>query len=120
MAATYDITTTRGKARLLAADTDTANYLFDDAEWDYFLTLAEDDPALAAALALEAAATDAAKIAVIFRNESQTTDPTKVPELLMARAKALRAQAGTTLVGDRLQIFALDTSEAIPGNLDPW
>ena len=120
MSATYDLTTDRGKARLWAADTDTASYLFTDAEWDYFLTESESDPMLAAAMALEIAATDAAKIAIVFRNESQTTDPTRVPELLTARAAKLRSQAGKTLVGDRLQVFTLDASDSDLGNLDPW
>lgn len=38
MAFTYDLTTDRGKARLKLSDTDSAAYVFEDEEIDYFLT----------------------------------------------------------------------------------
>lgn len=39
MAFTYDLTTDRGKVRLLLSDTDSSAYVFEDDEIDYFLTL---------------------------------------------------------------------------------
>ena len=54
MACTYDITTDRGKVRLLIADTSTTSCTFSDAEIDVFLTMASDVIYVAAAMALEA------------------------------------------------------------------
>ena len=54
MAFTYDITTDRGKVRLLIGDTDAADYQFEDDEIDAFLTLASSSLLLAASYALEA------------------------------------------------------------------
>lgn len=52
MAFTYDITTDRGKVRLLCTDTDAAYQLFQDAEIDYFLALFGSNCLRAAAIAL--------------------------------------------------------------------
>ena len=123
--ATYDISTDRGKTRFHATDTNMARPIWEDAEVDYALELTGDNPLLAAAILLETAATDVAKIAVITKNDNQSTDPTKMPELLQARATALRTQAasvttGGTLVADRVAIFEPEQSSAYPGNLEPW
>ena len=53
MAFTYDVTTDRGKVRLLISDTNAADYQFEDAEIDAFLTMADDSILLAASYALE-------------------------------------------------------------------
>jgi late competence protein required for DNA uptake (superfamily II DNA/RNA helicase) len=53
MACTYDITTDRGKVRLLISDTSTTSCHFADTEVDAFLTMADDSVNLAAAMALE-------------------------------------------------------------------
>ncbi len=53
MAFTYDITTDRGKVRLLIGDTNAADYQFEDDEIDAFLTLANSSLLLAASYALE-------------------------------------------------------------------
>lgn len=126
MAATYDISTDRGKARLHAADTNIQDPIFEDEEYDYFLELTGDSPLLAAAMALEAMSTDAAKLAVILKNDNQSTDPTKLPGILSERAAILRAQATAnaagdfTLVAERVQVFQPEENTATPGNLDPW
>ncbi len=54
MAFTYDITTDRGKVRLLIGDTDAADYHFEDNEIDAFLTMAGGSILTAAGYALEA------------------------------------------------------------------
>ena len=57
MAATYDVTTDRGRVRLLIGDTDVtpaADAQFTDAEIDAFLDMASDSLLLAASYALEA------------------------------------------------------------------
>ncbi len=53
MAFTYDITTNRGKVRLLISDTDSTDYHFEDDEIDAFLTMASSSLLLAASYALE-------------------------------------------------------------------
>jgi len=53
MAFTYDITTDRGKVRLLIGDTNAADYQFEDDEIDAFLTMASGSLLLAASYALE-------------------------------------------------------------------
>jgi len=53
MAFTYDVTTSRGKVRLLARDTVKTTAVFSDAEIDAYLSLAAEDVLLGAALACE-------------------------------------------------------------------
>lgn len=63
MAFNYDITTDRGKVRLLIGDTVDAGHQFEDAEIDVFLTMAANVILIAAAYALEAwAATESAAL----------------------------------------------------------
>ena len=54
MAATYDLTTSVGKVRLIIGDTDTDNAVFSDAELTYFLSVNSGNVNLAAASACEA------------------------------------------------------------------
>lgn len=54
MACTYDITTNRGKVRLIIGDTSTTACVFSDAEIDVFLSINSSNINLAAADALEA------------------------------------------------------------------
>lgn len=61
MAFTYDVSTDRGKVRLLLADTDSNDYIWEDAEIDAFLNLASDSVYGAAALALRSLAADKGK-----------------------------------------------------------
>jgi len=53
MAFTYDVTTDRGKVRLLIGDKTAADYHFEDDEIDAFLTMASSSLLLAASYALE-------------------------------------------------------------------
>jgi hypothetical protein len=53
LAFTYDVTTSRGRVRLLIADTDSSNVLYQDDEVDAFLALAQSNVYLGAALAIE-------------------------------------------------------------------
>lgn len=92
---TYDLTTDIGKIRLFTTDTDASDYIYSDEELGVFLSLFAGSPMLAAAAALDAIATDAAKVAIITKNDVQTTDPTKIPTLLAERAKTLRSMAGS-------------------------
>jgi len=54
MSLPYDITTNVGKVRLIIGDTDATDYVFEDAEINYFLTENANNISLAAADALEA------------------------------------------------------------------
>ncbi|MFA5054249.1 MAG: hypothetical protein WC565_09335 [Parcubacteria group bacterium] len=51
----YDVTTDRGKTRLLVSDTSTTSYTWEDAEVDAALTLASDNVFDAAAILLDSA-----------------------------------------------------------------
>lgn len=93
MSYSYDLATPVGVVRLLAADTDTQRAIFTDAEISTYLILAGGSRFLAAALALDYVATDAAKCAVITKSDVLSTDPTKMAELVAARAATLREQA---------------------------
>lgn len=69
MAFTLDVSTTRGRVRLLIGDTDTvtaANQIFTDAEIDAFLAL-DAEVYGAAALAMRAMAASAARCAVAYK-----------------------------------------------------
>lgn len=88
MAFTYDITTDRGKVRLLCTDTDAAYQLFQDAEIDYFLTEMGGNRLRAAAIALlTIAAQETLLMKRITLLDLQTDGP--------AEAAALRALADT-------------------------
>ncbi len=100
MAFTYDVTTTRGKVRLLCTDSVLANEIFADAEIDAFLTLESSDVRRAAALALETIASSEVLVQKRIRLLELTTDgPAESAELLkrakLLRDQALEAEAGT-------------------------
>lgn len=95
MAFTYEISTTLGKVRLFCLDTNEADHIFEDEELQVFLDTFQGSPMLAAAFAIDLFATDAAKVAIATKNDNQSTDPTKMPELLAARAKTLRSLAAS-------------------------
>lgn len=92
---TYDLSTALGKTRLFCLDTNRGDYIYSDAELQVFLDTFAGSPMLAAAFAIDGYATDAAKVAIATKNDNQSTDPTKMPELLAARAKTLRDMAGS-------------------------
>lgn len=134
MAATYDTSTALGKARLFAADTNIQEAIFDDDEWQVFLDAEGQSPLLAAAMGLDAMAADAAKVAVVMKNDVNTTDPTKMSQILADRAAALRSRAaagsGSTAVMANDPIFVPSrtadgasnaaTTALAGGNQEPW
>ena len=81
--------------RLLIADTNSATFVFEDAELQSFLDLEEADARLAAALALRSLAADAAKRAVWYQlhGNSLSMDRRSVPKLLMDAADKLESRA---------------------------
>lgn len=90
---TYDPATPLGKTRLFCLDTSRESFIYSDTELQVMLDTFQGSPMLAAAMAIDLFATDAAKVAIATKNDNQSTDPTKMPELLAARAKTLRSLA---------------------------
>lgn len=91
MAFTYDVSTDRGKVRLLITDVQEANPLFQDAEIDAFLTL-NTSVRLAAAAALEVIAASEVLVLKKIINLDLETDGPAVARELRELAKQLRAQ----------------------------
>lgn len=92
MPATYDLSTDRGKVRLIIGDTDTANALFQDEELDAFLGLEGGDVRLAAAQALDAMASSETMIQKAIRLMDLSTDGPAVARQLREHARELRRQ----------------------------
>lgn len=91
MAFTYDVSTDRGKVRLLITDVQEANPLFQDAEIDAFLAL-NTSVRLAAAAALEVIAASEVLVLKKIVNLDLETDGPAVARELRELAKQLRAQ----------------------------
>lgn len=103
MSWTYDVSTERGKVRLLCTDSDPTSPVFDDSEIDVFLALAPAGVFSAAALACETWARSRSKLSQEVRNPDGTASRRySIPELL-ALAKSLRQAAlNGALVTDTL------------------
>ena len=97
MAFTYDLSSDRGKVRLLITDTDHDNEIFSDSEVDTFLSLTavdgSNDINLAAAVALETIAASEALVQKKIKLLDLTTDGPAVANSLRAAAKILRDQS---------------------------
>jgi hypothetical protein len=91
MAFTYDVTTDRGKVRLLCTDVLESNAIFQDAEIDAFLSM-NTTVRLAAAAALEVIASNEVLVLKKIINLDLETDGPAVARELREQAKQLRAQ----------------------------
>ena len=89
---TYDLSTTRGKVRLLIPDATASGYVFEDEEIDAFLAL-DTDVRRSAALAIETIASSQALTLKVIRILDLQADGAAVSRELRARAKDLRQQA---------------------------
>ena len=103
MAFTYDLTTDRGKVRLIIDDKDTvtvANQFFTDDEIDCFLTLADDldgdDVRHASAMALDTWASNQALVLKKVTLLDVNTDGPAVAKAMREHAALLREQAYMT------------------------
>ena len=96
---TYDITTDRGKVRLLIPDRTAAQYLFEDDEIDYFLTAEGNVIKKAAALGLETMAADEAYVQKVIKSMDLSTNGAATAEALLKRAALLREQAAANIAG---------------------
>ena len=95
MAFTYDVSTDRGKVRLLIGDTDESNVnaqVFQDADVDALLTLENADVRLAAAQALDSMAASEAMVQKVIRVMDLSTNGAATARVLMERAALLRRQ----------------------------
>ena len=94
MAFTYDTTTTRGRVRLLIADTDTSDstkQIFTDSEIDAFLALENNEVYGAAAAACESLSASTARSAVMYRAEKLfEIDRKQLPEHFRSLANMFR------------------------------
>lgn len=93
MAFTYDVTTDRGKTRLLAVDTKSTDYIFDDDEIDTFLALQSNSVYRAAALALDTIASNEALVLKRVTSLDLSTDGPATAKALRESADQLRQQA---------------------------
>lgn len=93
MPATYDVTTDRGRVRLLITDTDTTQPIFQDAEIDAFLAMEADSLKRAAAAALDVIASNESLVQKYIRLQDLQTNGPAVAKDLREHAKALREQA---------------------------
>ena len=91
MAFTYDVSSDRGKVRLLCTDTLESNAIFQDAEIDAFLAM-NTGVRLAAAAALEVIASNEVLVLKKIINLDLETDGPAVARELREQAKQLRAQ----------------------------
>ena len=90
---TYDPSTSAGRVRLLATDTDSDNAIFRDDEIDAFLALEDDSVKRAAATALDQIASSEALIQKRIKLLDLQTDGPAVAKALREHAAALRQQA---------------------------
>ena len=93
MAFTYDLTTARGKVRLLCTDSVVAYEIFDDDDIDAFLSLESSGVKKAAALALETIASSEVLVQKRIKLLDLSTDGPAESTELLKRATLLRAQA---------------------------
>lgn len=93
MAFTFDVSSERGKVRLLVPDTSPTAFVFEDAEVDAFLAIEGNSVRRAAALALETLASNQALVLKVIKLMDLQTDGAKLSDALLKRAGLLRAQA---------------------------
>lgn len=106
MAFTYDVSSDRGKVRMLIPDSSATSYVFEDAEIDAFLFLEDSDVRRGAALALETLASNEALVLKVIKVLDLQTDGAKTADALLKRAGLLRGQA--------------DVADAAGGNVFDW
>ena len=118
MTFTYDLSTARGKVRLLVPDRVSDNYLFSDDEIDAFLSVESSSVKNAAALCLETIASDIAMIDKVIKLLDLQTDGAKTSDALLARAKTLRDQADNEDITDHFDY--VEFSDLTEWNTDEW
>lgn len=108
MTFTYLPQTSAGQVRLLATDRDPDHAIFSDEEIDVLLSLADGDPLLAAAMALDQIAASQVLVLKYIETNGLKTNGQAVANALHQQAQALRAQAA-----ERADAGAFDIVEGI-------
>jgi hypothetical protein len=118
----YDPTTLIGETRLYYQDTDYTNLVFQDAEVQVFLNRSNGSPMLAAALALDTMANNAAANADIIKLGSFSDNSMVTAEALRQRAIDLRALCILPpSINAPVPVFTNDTSlDSGDGTMDGW
>ena len=93
MGFTYDVTTDRGKVRMLITDVNAVDYCFEDDEIDAYLTLNSSNVYKAAAFALITIAANEALVSKRIKILDLTTDGPAVAEALRKLAKEYLEEA---------------------------
>lgn len=122
--ATYDpallSTSLLFQTRFHVADTNIPTAVWTDPELLYCLSLTNNVPELAAARALRMAAADAAKLAIISKTDSTSTDLTKLAQNLLASADALEAQCFVAPVVISPDAVFTSLTNGVAGTMDVW
>jgi hypothetical protein len=101
---TYDPATEAGKVRLLISDTQDTNHIFEDTEILSFLDI-QDDPRLAAAMALETIAASQVLLLKVIATPQLSTHGDKMARVLNELAESLRVRVD--------QDYAFDWAEEV-------
>lgn len=114
MAVTFDVTTDVGTVRLLIPDMDQhGDHIYEDNEIERFLALSANSVWIAAALALEAAATQDALALKVASALDLSTDGAKHLSGLMARAARLRQDGANPPDADTAAEVAFGFAQAV-------
>jgi hypothetical protein len=89
----YVLSTDVGKIRAIIPDNNATSYVFEDDELEAFFAIEGSSLKRAAALALEAIASNEAMVLKVIRLLDISTDGAKVADSLLKRAALLRKQA---------------------------
>lgn len=115
---TYNPAADIGKVRLLVGDTTPSTAVNTDLEIQAFLDMASQNLRLAAAIALDAAANNAAKLAKIVKLGTLGIDKSSVFKALIIAAEKMRRTASPSpYVSSSDSNFSM-TNDGVPGTLD--
>ena len=97
---TYDVTTDRGKVRLLITDRDAAHEIFNDDEIDAFLSMMSNNVLRAAAVALFQIAANEVLLLKVIKLLELSTDGASAANALRQLAKEYQEKADLAEAGD--------------------
>jgi hypothetical protein len=107
---TYDPATDAGKVRLLISDTQDTNHIFEDTEIAAFLEV-NDDPRLAAAMALESIAVSEVLLLKVITTQNLSTHGEKMGRILLELAVSLRTRVDQDYAFDWAEMVTNSSSE---------
>ena len=110
MSFTYDPSTDAGKVRLLISDTQDTNHIFEDTEIQSFLEI-NDDPRLAAAMALECIAVSEVLLLKVITTQNLSTHGEKMGRILLELAVSLRTRVDQDYAFDWAEMVTNSSSE---------